>query len=136
MGVAGGEGQGEGEHEGTSGYPPVVLEGLEVAGDGLPTGDRAGGRGRAAAAALRRLGEGKAGLGRCSGDEEVDGATGLGRERAEGEVPRWTELGGANGGAARFWARASWSGRPFIGNWVEEGSQDELNFGFEPLQGG
>jgi hypothetical protein len=43
-GLAGDEGQGEGEHEGTSGYPPVVLEGLEVAGGGLPTGDRAGSR--------------------------------------------------------------------------------------------
>jgi hypothetical protein len=43
-GLAGGEGQGEGEHEGTLSYPPVVLEGLEVAGGRLPTGGRAGGR--------------------------------------------------------------------------------------------
>jgi hypothetical protein len=35
-GVVGGEEQGEEEHEETSGYPPVVLEGLEVAGDGCP----------------------------------------------------------------------------------------------------
>jgi hypothetical protein len=45
MGVADGEEQGEGEHEGISGYPPVVLGGLETAGGGLSTGDRAGGRG-------------------------------------------------------------------------------------------
>jgi hypothetical protein len=31
----------------------------------------------------------------------------LGRERAEEEVPRWTELDGANGSAAGYWARAS-----------------------------
>jgi hypothetical protein len=59
IGLAGGEGQGEGEHEGISGYPLVVLEGLEAAGGGLSTGDRAGGRGRATAAALRRLSGGK-----------------------------------------------------------------------------
>jgi hypothetical protein len=65
-GFAGGEGQG-GEHEGISGYPPVVLGGLEVAGGGLSTGARDGGRREAAAAALRRPGEGGAGLERCSG---------------------------------------------------------------------
>jgi hypothetical protein len=32
IGLAGGEGQGEREHEGISGYPLVVLEGLEAAG--------------------------------------------------------------------------------------------------------
>jgi hypothetical protein len=38
-------------------------------------------------------------------DEESDGATGLGRERAEGRAPRWTELGGANGGRRGTGAR-------------------------------
>jgi hypothetical protein len=34
------------------------------------------------------------------GDGQAEGATGLRRERAEGRAPRWTELDGANGGAA------------------------------------
>jgi hypothetical protein len=32
-------------------------------------------------------------------DGGADGATGLGRERVEVRAPRWTELGGVNGGA-------------------------------------
>jgi hypothetical protein len=35
--LAGGEGQWEEKHEGTSGYAPVVLGGLEMAGGGRPT---------------------------------------------------------------------------------------------------
>jgi hypothetical protein len=67
VGVAGGEGEGEGKHEGTSSYLLVVLEGLEVAGDELPTGGRTGGRICAAAVGLRRAGKKRAGLGRCGG---------------------------------------------------------------------
>jgi hypothetical protein len=44
-GVDGGEGQREGEYEGTLSYLLVVLERLEVAGDELPTRGRADGRG-------------------------------------------------------------------------------------------
>jgi hypothetical protein len=43
--VAGGEGEREGEHEGTSGYLMVILEGLEAARGVLPTEDRTGGQG-------------------------------------------------------------------------------------------
>jgi hypothetical protein len=68
VGVAGGEGEGEGEHKGTLGYLLVVLERLEVAGDELSTRGRAGGQRCAAAAVLRRAGEGKAELGSCSGE--------------------------------------------------------------------
>jgi hypothetical protein len=65
--VADGEGEREGEHEGTSGYLLVVLEGLEAAGDELPTDGRTGGRRRTAAGSFRRAKEGRAGLGGCSG---------------------------------------------------------------------
>jgi hypothetical protein len=66
-GVAGGEGKGKEEHEETSGYPPVVLGGLETAGGGLPAEGRAGGRRRTAVMGLRRAEEERVGLGGCSG---------------------------------------------------------------------
>jgi hypothetical protein len=44
-------------------------------------------------------------------DGEADGATSLGRERAEWRVPLWTELGGANGGGGGSRAHASRSGQ-------------------------
>jgi hypothetical protein len=47
--VAGGEGKREGEHEGTSGYLVVVLEGVKAVGGGLPAENRTGGRRRTAA---------------------------------------------------------------------------------------
>jgi hypothetical protein len=67
VGVAGGEGEEEGEHEETSGYLLVVLEGLEAAGGVLPTGGRAGGRRRAVAMGFRCAEEERVRLGRCGG---------------------------------------------------------------------
>jgi hypothetical protein len=67
VGVAGDEGEGEGEHEETSGYLLVVLEGLKAAGAVLPTGGRAGGRSRATVMGFRRAEEEKVWLGRCGG---------------------------------------------------------------------
>jgi hypothetical protein len=63
--VAGGEGKREGEHEDFLGYLWVVLGRLGVAGIGLPTEGRTGGRRRTAAGWSRRVEEGKNWLGRC-----------------------------------------------------------------------
>jgi hypothetical protein len=60
----------------------------------------------------------------------------LGRERAEEEVPRRQGLVSANGGAAGYWARASRTGQPFIGNGVDEGSTGELSLGLSRYGGG
>jgi hypothetical protein len=62
--VAGGEGKREGEHEGTSGYLVVVLEGVKVVGGGLPAEDRTGGRRRTAAGCFRWAEVGEDWLGR------------------------------------------------------------------------
>jgi hypothetical protein len=105
--MAGGEGQGEGEYEGISGYPPVVLGGFEVAGGGLSTGDRAGGRRERWRRRSGVRGKEGPGWGGAVGAGEAEDATSLGRERAEEEVPRWQGLVGANGGAPGYWARAS-----------------------------
>jgi hypothetical protein len=67
VGVAGGEGEEEGEHEETSGYLLVVLEGLEAVGGVLPTEGRAGGRRSAAAMGFQRAEEERVRLGRCGG---------------------------------------------------------------------
>jgi hypothetical protein len=69
VGVDGGEGEEEGEHEETSSYLLVVLKGLEAVGAVLPTEGRAGGRRRTAVMGLRRPGEEGAGLGRCGGEQ-------------------------------------------------------------------
>jgi hypothetical protein len=59
----------------------------------------------------------------------------LGKERAKGRVPRWTELDGANGRVAGYWARASRSGQPFIGNWGGKGEHGEQGLGLKLLRG-
>jgi hypothetical protein len=47
---------------------------------------------------------------------EGEGAVNLGRERAEGEAPRWTELGGTNGGRRGTGRARGGPISPFIGN--------------------
>jgi hypothetical protein len=72
VGVAGGEGKREGEHEGVLGYLWVVLGRLGMAGAVLPTGGRAGGRRRAAAEGFRRAEEEKGRAGEVRwGTEEL-----------------------------------------------------------------
>jgi hypothetical protein len=63
-------------------------------------------------------------------------ATKLGRERAEGRIPRWTELGGANGGAARYLARASRSGRLLWAIEKRRGSTGERSLSLSGYGGG
>jgi hypothetical protein len=100
MGFTGGEGQGEGEHKGSSGYTLVVLGELEVAGGGLSTRARDGGRGE-----LRRRRSSVRGKEGPSWEGAVgavggEGATNLGGKRAEEAIPRWAEARRRKGGAA------------------------------------
>jgi hypothetical protein len=135
MGFTGGEGQGEGEHEGSSGYTLVVLGELEVAVGGLSTRARDGGRGE-----LRRRRSGVRGKEGPSWEGAVgavggEGATNLGEKRAEEAIPRWAEARRRKGGAAVLGARAGPEAALYRQMGREEEGESEQCFDFEPLWG-
>jgi hypothetical protein len=131
VGIAGGEGEREGKHEGTSGYLLVVLERLEAAGVVLPTGGRAGGRRRTAAVGFRRAKEGRAGLGGCSGARGSCWCSRFGKEKSGGESSTATELMAASMEAASSVCARGGSGAPFYRQTERErgARQAELGFG-------
>jgi hypothetical protein len=116
VGVAGGEGEREGKHEGTSGYLWVVLGRLGMVGDELPTEGRAGGRRRTAGMGFRRAEEEKDWLGRCGGARGSCWCSWFGEEKSGGENSTATRAhGGINGGGKLLYARGEGLGRRFIG---------------------
>jgi hypothetical protein len=71
------------------------------------------------------------------GDGEASDAAGLGRERAEREAPRGTEVTAAlmEGGGFLCTRVRVWSA-PFIGKQGEKGGHNEQSLGLRELRGG